>query len=69
MTNVLQPTSGLATPSIVEDVFSLVGITPRSNPKDWTQSQLSQAYDYAIRLHLRASDNRGVRLRPKPRFL
>jgi hypothetical protein len=67
--NVLTPESGPATASIVADVFSLVGITPPKNFKDWTQSQLSIAYDYAIRLHLRASDNSGVRLSPRPKFL
>ncbi len=65
----LKPIFGTCTPSIVEDVLTLVGIVPKSNPRGWRQTQRDEAYDYAIRLHLWASGNRFVRLPPKPSFL
>lgn len=67
-TGMMKP-KGKLTPSVCEDVLLLIGETPPSDPKTWTESQLAIAYDYAIRIHLRASDNRGVRLHPRPRFL
>ncbi len=66
----LTPAAGEVTPRIVEDVLCLVGIVVLADTaKDWTQDQRNQVYDYAIRLHLRASDNSRVRLAPKPEFL
>jgi hypothetical protein len=66
----LKPRSGNVTSWVVEDALSLVGIVVSADTaKDWTQAQRDRAYDYAIRLHLRASDNNRVRLAPKPEFL
>jgi hypothetical protein len=70
MMKLLKPASGEVTAVVVEDALSLVGIIlPTNLAKEWTQEQRDQAYDYAIRLHLRASDNFRVRLATKPAFL
>lgn len=69
MSKLLTPNGGVATPEIVADTCALVGIDLDESVIDWTQAQRDRVYDYAIRLHLRASDNNDVKLAPKPRFL
>ena len=69
MAKLLTPNSGMATAEIVADACALVGIDLDESVSDWTQPQRDRVYDYAMRLHLRASDNPNVRLAPKPRFL
>lgn len=63
-----EPQGGL-TPKIVSDVLGLVEVevTPQAIAL-WTDMERLLAYDYAIRGHLRASDNL-VRLRPMPHFV
>lgn len=56
-------------PEVVHSVLGLVGV--RINPSEiekWTELELLLAYDYAMRSHLRASDN-PTRLRPEPHFV
>lgn len=69
MPTLLKPQSGTATTEIVADACALVGIDLDESATEWTQAQRDRVYDYAIRLHLRASDNHTVRRAPKPRFL
>jgi hypothetical protein len=56
-----------------EMVFDLLCIVPADpsveQMKEWTPIELLIAYDWAIREHLRASDNTSVRRRPKPWFI
>lgn len=55
---------------MVYDLLCLVDADP--NPEQverWTPIELLVAYDWAIREHLRASDNTTVRRRPKPWFV
>lgn len=57
------------TPLIVRDVFGLVGVDiDPAHVLQWTPTELLLAYDYAVREHLSASDNRTVRRRPRPFF-
>lgn len=35
----------------------------------WSQTQRDIAYDWAMRVHFKASDNSHVRVPPKPEFL
>jgi hypothetical protein len=66
----LEPVGGYSTP-VVLDTLCLV----MENPPDqdvinrWTDEQRRDAYDWAMRIHLKAGDNAFVRLRPKPAFL
>ena len=70
MTGMIKPNGEVCTAEIVEDICLLTDVDlGRINVSELSQSQKDQLYDYAIRLHLRASDNTGVRLRPKPKFL
>lgn len=58
---------------LVEDALALVGHTLRRRGDEvwaWTDFELLLAYDWAIRVHLRASDNSlTVRSRPRPSFV
>lgn len=67
----LQPTAHELTPELVQDVVSLVDETPpsRDELQQWTEIELLLVYDWAMREHMRASDNRNVRRRPKPWLL
>ena len=61
--------SGEVSASAVVTILSLVSV--RAEPdtvKGWTQHERVLAYDWAYRIHLRASDN-PVRLRPRPTFI
>jgi hypothetical protein len=51
-------------------MLSLVCATvPEDVSREWTKYELLIAYDWAIREHLRAADNKLVRSRPKPWFI
>jgi hypothetical protein len=57
------------TAEVVVAVLSLVGVrVERSIVERWTKLELLLAYDWAMRNHLRASDN-PARLRDKPWFV
>jgi hypothetical protein len=61
---------GYSTPTVL---FALQLVLEGSAPEDgvintWTDEQRRDAYDWAMREHLRASDN-PIRRRPKPAFL
>lgn len=57
------------TAEVVHDVMSLVAadLPPLAGVERWTETELLVAYDWAIREHLRASDN-PVHWRPRPHF-
>lgn len=59
---------GVLTSTLVNDMLRLVGYRLRSpgGVNAWTEVELLIAYDFAARLHLRASDNTNVRRRPAP---
>jgi len=64
----LEPAGGLM-PRTVIDAISLVSAPVRRQAvENWTEMELAVAYDWAMRLHLHASDNR-VRTRTKPSFV
>lgn len=55
---------------MVYTLLAMVGANPSSGQvQQWTPIELLVAYDWAIREHLRASDNTTVRRRPKPWFI
>lgn len=57
------------TASVVRDALALVGVnTALDTVSTWTRNELALAYDWAMREHLHASDNR-VRQRPQPAFV
>ena len=61
--------SGEVPVGALTDVLLLVGVTvPLERIEPWTPLERALAYDWAIRVHLRASDNQ-VRERPKPSFV
>jgi hypothetical protein len=50
-------------------ILMLVGINaPEHAITHWTELEMVMAYDWAMRVHLRASDNR-VMMRPCPYFV
>lgn len=54
---------------VVSDMLSLVGVAiDEMFVRPWTELERLLAYDWAIRVHLRASDN-IVRIRPRPSFI
>jgi hypothetical protein len=56
------------TPEVVRDVITLVADPPPlTTIATWTWFELLLAYDWAMREHLRASDN-NVRRRDRPTF-
>jgi hypothetical protein len=65
----LEP-AGELTGELLRDVLGLVGVTiPAERADGLTPNERLLAYDWALREHLRASDNTSVRARPKPSFL
>lgn len=65
----LEPQGDLS-PAVVADALGLAGIElPVSVVRTWTPIELLVAYDWAIREHLNAGDNRCVRRRPCPSFV
>lgn len=57
-------------PQLVFDLLCMVSADPDyGQVEQWTPIELLVAYDWAIREHLRASDNTTVRRRPKPWFI
>lgn len=58
------------TAEMTRDVLALVGAQVAAETADgWTYHELLMAYDWAMREHLRASDNTTVRRRDKPSFV
>jgi hypothetical protein len=68
MRKLLKPQSGNVTQEIAEDALCLVGAKLRA-PLAWSEKRLNEAYDWAMRMHLKASDNARVRVPPMPHFL
>jgi hypothetical protein len=65
----LEPEGGI-TIQATEDALGLVGITiPPERIGRYTHGELLLAYDWAMRQHLRASDNTSLHIRSKPSFL
>lgn len=65
----LMPVKKQATPQIVQDVLALAEVHLRLEAiEPWTELELALAYDWAVRVHLGASDN-PVKQRPKPSFV
>lgn len=61
---------GELTWSLVFDLLCMVSADPLpEQARQWTPIELLVAYDWAIREHLRASDNTTVRRRVKPWFV
>jgi len=46
-----------------------IGVLGDDLVSGWTQEQRDAAYDWAMRVHFRASDNSHVRVPPRPEFL
>lgn len=63
----LRPRGGRVSASIVTDVLLLVGEN-KSDVKRWSQRDRERVYDWAIRTHLRASDN-VIAVPDRPRVL
>jgi hypothetical protein len=60
---------GELTPELLRNVLSLVSVTvPLERIERWVPFERLLAYDWAIREHLRASDN-PVHSRPRPSLL
>lgn len=54
---------------LLSDALSLAGATVhRENLESWTELEMAVAFDWAMRIHLHASDNR-VKVRSKPMFV
>lgn len=63
---------GIVNAEICHIALHLVGniaLPAREEVAGWTQSQLDRAYDWAMRLHLNASDNDDVIVPPRPDWL
>lgn len=55
--------------TLLRDALSLAGVTVhQENLESWTELEMAVAYDWAVRVHLHASDNR-VKVRDKPTFV
>lgn len=66
---VLEP-SGELTPQMIRDMLGLAGLDVAERIIDaWTPNERALAYDYAMRQHMRASDDYSVRPRDMPWFL
>lgn len=63
--------SGVVSPDICHTALLLVGDTPVAFARvlTWTQDQCDRAYDWAVRVHLAASDNDDVYVPPRPDFI
>jgi hypothetical protein len=60
---------GTLDPELLSDVLILVGVhIPAAQMERWTRLERVLAYDWACRLHLRASDNLN-HARQKPWFV
>lgn len=58
------------TPLVVRELLLLVSVdVPLADVQSWTNSQRIVAGDWALRTHLRASDNNTVRVPEKPSFI
>lgn len=65
----LMTPEGEVSPGILIGLFSLVDtVVPYPVVLTWTKYERLLAYDWAIRVHLHASDN-PVRLRERPSFV
>ncbi len=66
----LYTTKKQLTPDIVSRQLALVSIDlPESAMERWTENELALVSDWCMREHLRASDNVGIRRRPKPAII
>ena len=62
--------AGFFDPGTVDDLLLLVDVqAPTYLIKKWTPEQLAEAGNWAMRTHVRASDNPYVRVPSKPDFL
>lgn len=61
--------NGTLSVELVCDALSIVGASFSGDGHKLTRLELLLAYDWAIRVHLRAGDNTTVRLRPRPSFV
>lgn len=63
--------AGVVSPDICFDALLLVGDTAVTElqTEAWTQEQRDKAYDWAMRMHLVASDNDDVYLPERPWFI
>lgn len=62
---------GVVSPEICHCALLLVGDTdaPKLLVESWPQEWRDRAYDWAMRLHLQASDNDDVYVPPRPHFV
>lgn len=63
--------NGIVSAEIAFDALLLVGDTDidEDTISNWTQEQRDIAYDWAMRIHLHASDNDDVPVPPRPEFI
>ena len=56
--------------SVLVDILSLVSVVVTEEiVSTWTDEQCEQAETWACKLHLKASDNKYIRVPKKPEFL
>lgn len=66
--DMLEPAGGLSA-SVVAYALALADVTvPEAAAERWTRFEQLTAYDWAMRVHLHASDNL-IRVRPRPSFI
>lgn len=66
---VFEPQQPLTT-GMLRDMLGLVSLdVPEAIIARWTENERRLAYDYAVRVHLHASDNNSVRVRVIPWFI
>jgi hypothetical protein len=72
-TKLLKPrgNGGVVSPDICFDALLLVGDVDTQGiaPDSWTQAERDRAYDWAIRVHLHASDYDDVPVPPRPHYI
>ena len=72
-TELLKPrgNGGVVSANICFNALLLVGDVDTQGiaPDSWTQEELDRAYDWAMRVHLHASDNDDVLVPPRPHYV
>jgi hypothetical protein len=67
-----EPAGDVDDPDIVHSVLTLIvhddTLPSEEEVATWTRIERLLAYDWAWRHYLRASDNVGIRIRPRPSF-
>jgi hypothetical protein len=72
-TELLKPcgNGGVVSADVCFNALLLVGDvdTQAIDPDSWTQAERNRAYDWAVRVHLKASDNDDVLVPPRPHYV